>query len=449
MSRSTILIQNKPGLSVQHKQMIMLDGMNLSLPKGTGVATYCRQTIAALQSCNYDVALAFGQNVKREADEQTFVVDFADSLGNQRPYKKRMSGYIWDIAKAGRISRLDYVPKLDSVISVPLRNAIPEAVKHVLNGENLFKKAELVSKYLKRPAIVSSPIHIDVAHWTYPIPIQLQNSKNIYTFHDLVPIKLPHATLDQKKDYIERCRSLIAIADHVVTVSENSRRDIIDFFGINPDKVTNTYQSVSLPEEILTETELDSSSYISGLLNIDKDEYFLFYGALEPKKNIGRLIEAYLGSLVERPLVIVGAPGWKQDSEMALFDSISKIQSRNAQRIIFLEYLPRALLIRLLRGARALLFPALYEGFGLPVAEAQLLGVPVVSSNTGSIPEITGNRAVLVNPYQTTDICNAIKRIDRDAALRDELRIAGKEQSLLFTQSSYAKRLDQMYKKIL
>jgi glycosyltransferase involved in cell wall biosynthesis len=442
-------MQDKPSLSVRQKQVIMLDGLNLSLAKGTGVATYCRQTIAALHSCEYEIALAFGQNVKCEADEQTFAVDFADSLGNQRPYKKRLPGYIWDIAKAGIISKLDYVPRLDSLISMPLKNAIPEPVKRVLNGENLFKKAELVSKYLKHPAIVSSPIHIDVAHWTYPVPIQLRNSKNIYTFHDLVPIKLPHATLDQKKDYIERCRSLIAIADHVVTVSENSRRDIIDFFGINSDKVTNTYQSVSLPEEIMTETELESSRYVNGLLNIDRDEYYIFYGALEPKKNIGRLIEAYLGSLVERPLVIVGAPGWKQDSEMALFDSISKIQSRNTQRIIFLEYLPRVLLMRLLRGARALLFPALYEGFGLPVAEAQMLGVPVVSSSTGSIPEITGNRAVLVDPYKTTDICKAIKRIDQDAVLRDELRIAGKEQSLLFTQASYARRLDELYKKIL
>src|SRR3546814_7191149 len=97
-------------------------------------------------------------------------------------------------------------------------------------------------------------------------------------------------------------------------------------------------------------------------------EYFLFFGAIEPKKNIARMLEAYLGSGSKSPLVIVGAPGWGSDQDVKLLKSMASLDKR--KRIIWLGYLPREMLAMLIAGARATLFPSLYEGFGLPVLES-------------------------------------------------------------------------------
>src|SRR5262249_31369801 len=151
--------------------------------------------------------------------------------------------------------------------------------------------------------------------------------------------------------------------------------------------------------------------------------YLLFYGALEPKKNVARLIDAYQLSAVDIPLVITGAGGWGNEGERRLIEGLQggeKAEETAKRRLYPLEYVSIQMLVTLIRGARAVLFPSLYEGFGLPVLEAMLLGTPVVTSRTSSIPEIAGEAALYVNPYETDEIARAIKTIVNDGDLRAE-----------------------------
>ena len=151
-----------------------------------------------------------------------------------------------------------------------------------------------------------------------------------------------------------------------------------------------------------------------------------------------------------KPLVIAGSRAWGSDAELRLLqkDEIQPLKAtfRNVRRI---DYLPRQLLMRLVRGAKAVAFPSLYEGFGLPALEAMMLGTPVLTSNTSSLPEVVGDAALKVDPYKTGEIAAALRQLDTDAALRARLSAAGIERARLFSMEAYQDRLGAMYDRIL
>jgi glycosyltransferase involved in cell wall biosynthesis len=113
-----------------------------------------------------------------------------------------------------------------------------------------------------------------------------------------------------------------------------------------------------------------------------------------------------------------------------------------------LDYLPRPLLLSLISGAKAVLFPSLYEGFGLPVLEAMLLGTPVLTSTEGATAEIAGNAALLVNPYDVSGMAGGIRALDSDANLRGELSAKGLKQAALFDRAAYNRRIDELYRRL-
>ena len=178
----------------------------------------------------------------------------------------------------------------------------------------------------------------------------------------------------------------------------------------------------------------------------------MFFGAIEPKKNVGRMIEAFLSSGSELPLVIVGKQAWKSEEELKLlFDDHIRYQVqegsilRTKRKIILLDYAPFRLLISLIRGAKAALFPSLYEGFGLPALEAMKLGTPVMTSNTSSLPEVVGDAAITVDPYDVRAMVEAIRALDSDADLRGWLEQAGPRRAALFSAEQYERRLAEVY----
>jgi glycosyltransferase involved in cell wall biosynthesis len=293
----------------------------------------------------------------------------------------------------------------------------------------------------------------DIMHWTYPLPIELVGSRNIYTLHDLVPLRLPYTTLDAKASYRALTKACTECGDHICTVSEASRRDIIAEFAIDPARVTNSYQASPLPAAALAHSPAEDAAMIEGIFGLPAQGYFLFFGAIEPKKNLGRLIEAYLALRTETPLVIVGARAWRSEEELRLLredeDGDSAHRQTLAKRIIRLDYMPRPLLLRLIRGARALAFPSLYEGFGLPVLEAMQFGTPILTSNTSSLPEVAGEAAVLVDPYDPLAIAAGLRALDSDGALRARLSQAGPEQAARFSEERYRERLEAMYAQVM
>lgn len=318
-------------------------------------------------------------------------------------------------------------------------------------SQNLFR---IASRAFSKSRTVT-PVHFDAApgirpdlmHWTYPTPIRARGVPNLYTFHDLIPLKLPHTTLDDKRRYLDLCRGIARRADHILAVSETTRQDVIQLLDVEPDRITTTWQSADIPEGAFDKPVADVARGLEDQFGIGWKSYFLFFSAIEPKKNLARLVEAYLSSGIETPLIIVGGRAWPGESESGLLSEMIASDTRAGRRLRKYDYLPRATLIDLVRGAKATLFPSLYEGFGLPVLESMMMGTPVMASNAGSLPEIAGGAAVTVDPYEVADIAAAIRRLDGDQDLRDDLAVRGTARAAFFSPDAYHRRLEPIYRR--
>ncbi len=431
---------------------ILIDGYNLGLEKGTGVATYARNLSYELHAMGHEVSVLYGYRSAFNRDELLQEINFFDE-----PVELNRFLFLMERAKQalrGPLSyRADKVPITGRVESRTFQARLP-FFDTIYNSNDLYGNAQGAYWMWGRTVGVKLPEQPDLAHWTYPLPVRVPGVPNIYTMHDLVPLKLPYTTLDNKRRYLRLMRLLAEKADHIVTVSENSKRDLVDLLGIPADRISNTYQSVQIPAKYRDKPEDQVAREVEGVTGFGFREYMLFWGSLEPKKNIGRMIEAYMASNISTPLVIIGAQSWKAEKELALLNEgdpekriVSTIERRRGarKRIIRLDYAPFGLLVSLIRGARCALFPSLYEGFGLPALEAMLLGTPVICSNTSSLPEVVGDAARMVDPYDTQAITAAIRELDADEGLRADLAERGRVQASLYSPENYRARLRGVY----
>jgi glycosyltransferase involved in cell wall biosynthesis len=433
---------------------IGIDGYNLSLPHGTGVATYGYVLSETLKAMGHQVEGVFGLDAGD--DPAAREVCFYDDLGRDRS-RPLTRGEIKQARR--RIGRAALWPFAKPLVEVPLGQDIQSGsfADRLPRFDRLFTLADLFEvahrhfKLFGRFLPIRMAAPPEIMHWTYPVPVRLEGSRNIYTLHDIVPIKLPHTTLDVKADYHRLLECCLQDADHLCTVSERSLEDIVAHFGISRDRITNTYQASPTKPGVLRASPEEDAAMIEGIFGFRRQDYFLFFGAIEPKKNLGRLIEAYLATRTEAKLVIVGSRGWRSEEELRLLtqNEGSAHGQRLAERVVRLDYMPRPLLLRLIRGARAVAFPSLYEGFGLPVLEAMQLGVPLLASNSSSLPEVAGDAAVYADPYDVASIADALMRLDTDPELRASLAEAGPERAALFSRERYAERLDTLYARTL
>ncbi len=425
---------------------IGIDGYNLAMPRGTGIATYSFNLARTLQSAGHQVIGTFGLHVG--GDPALREALFFDRVGQAQTGRIAFGGrwhrrahMLWATLNWKLRPLALEVPLTDQVDKEAFADKLPP-FSRLTSTAGLFSVAQrhfaMTGRFL--PLRITQPPQI--MHWTYPVPVRVEGARNIYTIHDLVPLRLPYTTLTDKPRFARLLRRCAAEADHLCTVSEFSRQDIIDQFGVEPDRITNTYQNCFLPDEILREPFDVSARQVKGIFNLEPRGYFLFFGALEPKKNLARLIEAYLGLQISTPLVLVGARAWMSEGELSLLPE-------NDKRIVRLDYLSRNVLLRLVRAARAVLFPSIFEGFGLPVLEAMQLGTPVLTSNRSSLPEVAGDAALLIDPYSTASIANAITQLDQNDDLRTQLSISGPRQASKFSEPAYLARLEAMYDKVL
>jgi len=435
---------------------ICIDGFNLSLGKGSGIATYARNLNAALRNLGFTTEILYGPEQGPGKDNllnEVTLFDAPPPPSASRRLGEVLANFRSLASPLGRVARR--VVSSGAVIRRQVEANAPPcdavwAARDVFNGANRAYAAFGHFTPLRFGRGEAQPPTI--MHWTCALPMRAPGSRNLYTLHDLVPLRLPFATLDNKRRFLAMTREICATADQIVTVSEHSKQDLIRILGLDEARVTVTYQSVELPDAVTTREEADVAQEIEGVFGLDWRGYFVFFGAIEPKKNLNRVIEAYLASGVAAPLVIIGGSAWLEDDEtQMLYEDLVGVSTwsdgliRRADRIRCYDYLPFRLLTSLIRGARATLLPSLYEGFGLPVLESMLLRTPVIASTAGSLPEIAGDAAMLVDPYDSQAIRKAIVALDADEGLRAELIDRGVRQAARFSPEIYQARLAELY----
>lgn len=233
-------------------------------------------------------------------------------------------------------------------------------------------------------------------------------------------------------------------ARRIITVSEASKRDIITFYGISPHRITVAYNGVSEIFRPLSISEMTSIRYhYTGGNN-----YFVYAGSLHPRKNIVNMLRAFEvfkdQTASDYKLVLAGARGWMlKDMDETLADM------RYRNEIVFTGHVGGEVLAKIVGSAFALLYVSFFEGFGLPVAEAMRCGVPVITSNLSSMPEVAGNAALLVDPSDHHAIAQAMMQLYHDDQLRNSLIKKGMEHSATFSWDKTAALLWQAAEDVL
>ena len=256
--------------------------------------------------------------------------------------------------------------------------------------------------------------------------------KHITTLHDLSFLLYPEFFTKKQQLWhkIIRPKNQLTRANHIIVPSKNTKRDIIEQYHINEKKITVIYPGVSPINSIAKIKDLPA-------------QYVLFIGTKEPRKNIAGLIEAYKKSNaydMGYSLVIAGAPGWKC--------RLVRNMIQCTKGVVSYDYISEEEKWGMYEKASLFIFPSFYEGFGFPPLEAAVYGCPVIVSNRSSLPEIMGDAAYYVDPYNITDMATGISRMLTNASLRMKYAELGKKQVEKYTWEDMAKQLQTLLKNI-
>ncbi|MBI2085986.1 glycosyltransferase family 4 protein [Candidatus Daviesbacteria bacterium] len=251
---------------------------------------------------------------------------------------------------------------------------------------------------------------------TLPV-IKKPGLKTVVTVHDLGSEYLPSMHQIKQRLYLGFMQKRqLKTATKIIAVSKATKQDLVRKIHIDEKKISVVYEGYD-KEKFKVQSSKFKVSQIIKKYNLIYQNYFLFVGTVQPRKNLERLIEAFSHQSSAFRLIIAGSKGW-------MSDEIYKLPKKLGieDRVKFLGYVPDEKLPALYSGAIAFVFPSLFEGFGLPILEAQACGCPVITSNLSSMPEVggppAGGAAVYVNPYDIDDIVSGMGRI-----MNHELRI--------------------------
>lgn len=284
---------------------------------------------------------------------------------------------------------------------------------------------------------------VDVLHVQYTAP-PFCRVPVVATIHDLAFEHMPETFTRRGSFQLKlTVRRTAQRAVRIATVSEYSRQDLLRTYKLSPEKVVVTYNGVE--QHFTAEAWPNEAAGIRNRFGIKRD-YLLAVGSLQPRKNLVRLIRAYAKLRSEHKaftpqLVIVGRKLWLADE---IFAEVR--QQFWKDDVILTGYVSDEDLPKLYRQATAFVYPSLFEGFGLPPVEAMACGTPVITSNVSSLPEVTGDAALLIDPLDQPSLESSLLQITSDEALRARLREQGIEQAKLFTWRAAAEKTLQLYR---
>lgn len=308
-------------------------------------------------------------------------------------------------------------------------------VENHLQGE--WWKHILLPRYLTRTGC-------DLFHDpAYQLPLAVSSMATVVTIHDLAPFLYPETNTWKYNTYWRwMTRHAVKRATRIITVSEYVRHEILARFPQVSSRVDVTVEAASqgfTPGP--ADTDLLTRLGVRG-------HYLLTAAKYEPRKNLARCLEAFAGlvsrSGIDVQLVVAGAAGWKTDSVTTTLERFNL-----GERVIRTGYLARSDLVSLIRGARGLIVPSIYEGFGLPVLEGMACGTPVICSNAASLPEIAGDAAGLFDPYDVPAMAHFMERLMTDPQWADELRQRGLKRAATYSWKRTAEETLAIYERAI
>lgn len=276
-----------------------------------------------------------------------------------------------------------------------------------------------------------------VFHATNHLLAHFRRAATVYTLHDLIFLHYPEYHLLYNRLYLTfTMPRYLKAADVIITPSECSKRDAIKFYGLPESKIKVIYEAASPIFKPTSDTE--TLARVRSEYNLP-EQFLLHVGTIEPRKNLTRLLEAFHALLPEYPnlrLVLIGKRGWLHEPFFARLHALGLEEA-----VIFPGYIAEADLPACYQLATVLVYPSLYEGFGLPPVEAMACGTPVISSNSSTLPEVVGEAGIMVSPTDTAALTEAIRRVLSDSDLHATLRTRGLVQANKF---SWRKAVDEL-----
>ncbi|NTU69689.1 glycosyltransferase family 4 protein [bacterium] len=278
------------------------------------------------------------------------------------------------------------------------------------------------------------------------IVYNLKNKKNIVVIYDVSYLKYPQFSDKKNVEFLtEFVSSTVKNASHVITISENSKKEIMEFYKINQKDISIV--SPSYDHNLYYKREASEILTVKDKYSIT-GQYLLFTSTLEPRKNVENIIKAYLllPKLIKEQysLVLAGGKGW-QDSK--ILSDIKKAQDEG-EKVIVTGYVLEEDLPVLYSGASLFVYPSIYEGFGIPILEAMACGIPVITSDNSSMPEVAGKAALYVKAEDVNDIKSKIEELLTDNKLQEKLKVENMSQLHKFDWDKSALKLLEVIKKV-
>jgi glycosyltransferase involved in cell wall biosynthesis len=287
---------------------------------------------------------------------------------------------------------------------------------------------------------------IDVLHVQFTAP-PFCPCPVVVSIHDLSFEHLPQTFKRRSRTQLRlTVRHSARRAARILSLSQHTRRDIIETYGINPERVTAI--PLAAPDHFGPITDNRELQRVRHNYGIDGD-YILSVGSIQPRKNLARLVRAFASlrgewSAAKLPkLVLVGKCAWLYD------ETLRALEETNVKDAVVLTgYVPESDLPALYSGALCFVYPSYFEGFGLPPLEAMKCGAPVIVGNRTSLPEVVGDAALSVDPFDVDAIATAIKKLINDSALRKELSVKGQTRAKQFSWRETARQTLVVYKEV-
>ncbi len=284
---------------------------------------------------------------------------------------------------------------------------------------------------------------LDVLHSPDFIPPHRPTCKSVITVHDLAFLLYPHFLTKESARYYGHIDHAVRWTDHIISVSESTKRDTIQHLGVPEEKITVVHEAANPIFCPLDKAE--AQEQVRNRHGVD-GPYILFVSTIEPRKNVPSLLRA-LWQLVtcykeDVRLVLAGGKGWLFEDAFALVDEL-----KLDDRVHFVGRVSSEDLLYLYNAAEMLAHPAFYEGFGLPPLEAMACGLPVVASDVASLPEVVGDAGQLIDPHDVDELTVAMWRVLNDSALRVQMREKGLVQAGLFSWERAARETMEIYRK--